>query len=107
MINTHLKFEAKILNGSKVVAFTNNYTKIFQFQGQFNLEGQGQGHQFSNLSEIFRRSINSLNVTAKFHMGQYKSLKQILSNNKFLGQFDLEGQGQDSLSVMAKFHMGQ
>ena len=27
MINTHLKFEAKIANSSKVVAFTKNYTK--------------------------------------------------------------------------------
>ena len=27
MINTHLKFEAKIPIGSKVVAFTRNYTK--------------------------------------------------------------------------------
>ena len=46
MINTHLKFEAKIPNGSKVVAFTRNYT-IFKFKGQFDLEGQGlvQGHQ--------------------------------------------------------------
>ena len=49
MINTHLKFEAKIPNGSKVVAFTR-----FKFKGQFYLEGQGQGHQFSNTSEIFR-----------------------------------------------------
>ena len=27
--------------------------KIFKFQGQLDLEGQGQGHQFSNPSEIF------------------------------------------------------
>ena len=53
MINTHLKFEAKIPNGSKVIAFTMNYTK-FMFKGQFDLEGQGQGHQFSNTSEKFR-----------------------------------------------------
>ena len=43
MINTHLKFEAKIPNGSKVIAFTMNYTK-FMFKGQFDLEGQGQSH---------------------------------------------------------------
>ena len=36
--------------------------KIFNFKGQFDLEGQGQGHQFSNTSEIFRWSINSLSV---------------------------------------------
>ena len=52
MINTHLKFEAKIPNGSKAVAFTRNYTNFFKFKGQFDLEGQG--HQFSNMSEIFR-----------------------------------------------------
>ena len=28
--------------------------KIFKFQGQLDLEGQGQGHQFSKPSEIFR-----------------------------------------------------
>ena len=42
-----VKFEAEIPNGSKVVAFTRNY-KIFKFQGQLDLEGQGQVHQFSN-----------------------------------------------------------
>ena len=31
-------------------------TQIFKFEGQFGLEGQGQGqgHQFSNPSEIIR-----------------------------------------------------
>ena len=28
--------------------------KMFKFKGQFDLEGQDQGHQFSNMSEIFR-----------------------------------------------------
>ena len=56
MINTHLRFEAKIPNGSKVVAFTKNHTK-FLFEGQFDLEGQG--HQFSNSSGTFRFLINS------------------------------------------------
>ena len=46
MINTHLKFKDKILNGSKVVAFTRNDTKFLMFQGQFDHEDQGQGHQF-------------------------------------------------------------
>ena len=36
--------------------------------------------------------MDSLSVKAKFQMGQFKSLKQIFS--KFVGQFDLEGQGQ-------------
>ena len=48
MVNKQLKFEAKIPNGSKVVVFTR------KFQGQFDLKGQGQGHQFSNTSEILR-----------------------------------------------------
>ena len=39
MINKQFKFEAQIVNGSKVVAFTRN-TK-YLFQGQFDLEGQG------------------------------------------------------------------
>ena len=45
-------FEAKIPNGSKVVAFRRNIHKIFKFKGQFDLEAQG--HQFSNTSDIFR-----------------------------------------------------
>ena len=89
MINTQLKFEAKIPNGCCIHKESH---KIFKFKGQFDLEGQGQGHQFSNLSEIFRWSINSLSVKAKFQMGQFKSSKQIFS--KFVGQFVLEGQGQ-------------
>ena len=52
--HTHLKFEAKNSYSSKVVAFTRNYTKIVKFQGQFDLEGQGQRHQFSNTYETFR-----------------------------------------------------
>ena len=53
MINTHLKFEAKIPNGSKAVAFTRNYTKFLSLKANLTLKGQGQGHQFANLSEIF------------------------------------------------------
>ena len=64
--------------------------KIFKFQSQFDLEGQG--HQFSNPSETFRRSMNSLSVKTKFQIGQFKSLKQIFC--KFVGQFDLAGQKQ-------------
>ena len=50
MINTYLQFECKIRYGSKVIAFTRDYTKLLSFKP----EGQGQGHQFSNPSEIFR-----------------------------------------------------
>ena len=37
MINTHLKFEAKIPNGSKVVAFTKNYTKFLSLKANLTL----------------------------------------------------------------------
>ena len=38
MINTHLKFEAKIPNGSKVVAFKKNYTKCLCLKAKFTLK---------------------------------------------------------------------
>ena len=38
MINTHLKFEAKIHNGSKVVAFTRNYTKFLSLKANLTLK---------------------------------------------------------------------
>ena len=93
MINADLNFETKIPKGSKVVAFTRNFTKFLSIKANLTLKGQGQGHQFSNLSEIFRSSINSISVKAKFqiHVFQFKSLKQIFS--KLVGHFDLEGQG--------------
>ena len=47
MINTHVKFEAKISYGSKVVAFTSNYIKFLSFKANLTL-------RFSNTSEIFR-----------------------------------------------------
>ena len=53
MINTQLKFEGKIHYGSQVVTFTRNNIKFFKFQGIFDLEGQGQSHQFLNTSETF------------------------------------------------------
>ena len=82
MINTYLQFEGKIHYGSKVVAITRNYTKFLSFKATI----------FSNPSEIFRWSMNSLNVKAKFQIGQFKSLKQIFC--KFVGQSNLEGQCQ-------------
>ena len=36
--------------------------KIFKFQGQF--DRQGQGHQFSNLSELFRLSV----ITVQYYV---------------------------------------
>ena len=38
MINTQLKFEDEILNGSKVVAFTRNYTKFLSFRANLTLK---------------------------------------------------------------------
>ena len=54
MINTLLKFEAKILNGSKDVTFKRNYTQFLSFKANLTLKGQGQGQEFSKISEIFR-----------------------------------------------------
>ena len=45
MINKQFKFEGKIQNGFK------NLTPRPMFQGQFDLEDQGQVHQVSNSSE--------------------------------------------------------
>ena len=51
MISTHVKFEAKFPYGCCIY---NELHKVFKFQGQIDLEGQGQGHQFSITSEILR-----------------------------------------------------
>ena len=48
------KLEAKIPNGSKVVAFRRNYTKFLSFKANLTLKGQGQVPQFSNLSDVFK-----------------------------------------------------
>ena len=37
-----------------MVKFKKNKTKILEVSGQFDLEDQGQGHQFSNSSETFK-----------------------------------------------------
>ena len=38
MINAHLKFEAKILNGSKDVTFKRNYTKFLSLKSNLTLK---------------------------------------------------------------------
>ena len=40
MINTHLKFEAKIPNGSKAVVFTRNYTKVLSLKANLTLNAK-------------------------------------------------------------------
>ena len=47
MINEQFKLDGKIRNGS----FLKVKTKLRMFEGQYDLEDQGQGHQFSNSSE--------------------------------------------------------
>ena len=76
MINKQLKLKAKIPNGSKVVAFTRNYTKFSSFRANMTLKVK----------------VTSLSVKAKFRIYQCKSLKQVFY--KFGGQSDLEGQDQ-------------
>ena len=44
------------------------------FQGQFDLEDQRQGHQFSNFSEIFMWSIHGSSLKVKFKTIQKLSL---------------------------------
>ena len=44
---------------------TQNLHKHFKFQGQFDLEVQGQDYQFSNQSGPFRCSINSSRIKFK------------------------------------------
>ena len=40
--------------------------KFWKSEGQFDLEDQGQGHQFSKSSKTFRSSINSASLKVKF-----------------------------------------
>ena len=39
-INTHLRFEAKIPSGSKVVAFTRNYTFFLSLKADYTLKAK-------------------------------------------------------------------
>ena len=53
MINTPIKFEGKIPTVQKLL-HSQGITQNDEFQGQFDLEGQGQGLQFSKSYETFR-----------------------------------------------------
>ena len=46
MINTQFKFEGVIKNSY--------FLQFLQFGGRFDIDGQGQGHQFLNSSETCR-----------------------------------------------------
>ena len=50
---TKLKFKGKIPWFKSCCIHKESY-RFFKFQEQFDHEGQGQGHQFSNPSETFR-----------------------------------------------------
>ena len=44
--------------------------KFWMFQGQYDLEDQSQGHQFSNSSETLMRSIHGSSLKIKFKTTQ-------------------------------------
>ena len=75
MMNIYLKFEAKIPNGSKVVAFTRNYTKILSLKANLTLKVKIMVIIFSNPSETFRFLINSSSYKVKFEVVQYLTVK--------------------------------
>ena len=62
----HIQVKAKIPYGSKVVAFTRNYTKFLSFKANLTLKAQGQGHQCLSPSETFRCLLNSSSLKVKF-----------------------------------------
>ena len=66
-MNTWFQFSGKNSNGSIVINFKQTFQKS---EGQYDLEGQGQGHKFSNSSESFVWSIRSLNLKVKFQTVQ-------------------------------------
>ena len=66
--------------------------KFWKYEGQFDLKGQDQGHQFQNPSETFRCSKNRSNWKVKFENVQFLTVKAKFC--KFKGQFDLEDKGQ-------------
>ena len=58
MINTQLKFESEIPT-VQMLLYPQGITQNCLVSRPIDLEGQGQGHQFSNLCETFRLLINS------------------------------------------------
>ena len=79
MINTHLKFEAKIPKGSKVVAFARNYTKFLSLKAlkvKVKVTSFQTSPSYLMINEQFK-------CKGKFQAGQFKSLKQIFCKFEF------------------------
>ena len=90
MINKHLKFEAKIPNGSKVVAFTRNYTKFLSLKANLTLKVKVKVTSFQTCLGYLDDQ-KPFRCKGKVQMGQFESSKQIFC--KVEGRFDTEGQG--------------
>ena len=69
MINTHLKFEAKILNGSKTVAFTRNYTKFLSLKANLTLKVKVKVTSFQTYLR-YLDDHKQLKSKGKFQIGQ-------------------------------------
>ena len=70
--------------------YFNFFQKLLKFEGQFDLDGQGQGHQFLNSPET------CMNSTLKFKFKMVQKLsrpQKIPKFLKFVLQSDLRGQG--------------
>ena len=65
MINTHLKFEANIPNGSKVVALTKNYTKFPSFMTNLTWKVKVKVTSSQTLPRLL---MNSLSSKVKFEV---------------------------------------
>ena len=76
MINTYLKFEAEIPNGSKVVAFTRNYTIFLSLKTNLTLKVKVKVTSFQTSLRYLDKQFK---LKAKFQMGQFK-----VQNNYFL-----------------------
>ena len=53
MINTHLKFEAKIPNGLKVVAVTRNYRKVLSLKANLTLNAKVKVTSFKLVQNLY------------------------------------------------------
>ena len=72
MSNTQLKFEGTIHYGSKVVAFTRNYTKFLSSIAYLTLRSRSPDFK---PFDTFRCSINSSSLKVKFETVQCVTVK--------------------------------